>query len=146
MTSTKTLILSLIKYHHRIYELYRNRKVIKLSAISRLKKDMFGYEELLILLDFADRQSRVTNPLNFTKLDEVSNWIIKKRNVYLELESKPKPFILGRDLLNLGMTPGKEIGIIVKKFYASQLNGAFADKNEALKVLSDYISCKNHNI
>jgi tRNA nucleotidyltransferase (CCA-adding enzyme) len=136
--STKTLILSLIKYHHRIYELYRNKKFIKLSAISRLKRDMLGYEELLILLDFADRQSRVTNPLNFTKLDEVSNWIIKKRNVYLELESKPKPFILGRDLLDLGMTPGKEIGIIVKDFYTRQLNGDFANRNEALKFLSDY--------
>ncbi len=131
----KTIILSLIKYHHRIFELHRNRDLIKISAISKLRRDMLGYEKILILLDFADRQSRNPDPLKFSTLDLVSKWILKKRDECLAIESKPKPLIMGRDLLALGMSPGKNIGLIVKEYYLKQLSGEFSSKEEGIKSL-----------
>lgn len=131
----QTIILRLIKYHHRIFELHRNRDLIKMSAISKLKRDMLGYEKILILLDFADRQSRSPDPLKFKTLDPVSKWILKKRDECFAIESKPKPLIMGRDLLALGMSPGKNIGVIVKEYYIKQLSGEFSSKEEGIKSL-----------
>lgn len=133
----KTIILNLIKYHHRVFELHRNRKSIKLNVMGKLKKDMLGYEKLLIFLDFADRQSRNEEPLKFNKLDSVSEWIIKKREEYMVLLAKPKPLIMGRDILALGMMPGRDIGKIIDKFYERQLKGEFSTKEEALIILKN---------
>ena len=138
----KTVILNLIKYHHRIFELHRNKEDIKLNAISKLKKDMLGYEKLLIFLDFADRQSRNPEPLDFNKLDPVSEWILSRRDECLLSEAKPKPMILGRHLIDLGMKPGKEIGLITKEFYNKQLKKEFSNKKDAFKKLKEYLSNK----
>lgn len=138
----KTIILNLIKYHHRIYELYKNRNLIKKNVVARLKRDMLGYENLLIYLDFADRQSREPNPLSFSELDEISDWILEKLKEQSEIDSKPLPFILGRDILNLGYKEGKEIGDIVDEFFKMQLKGKFKTRKEAIELLTMKLSKK----
>jgi len=128
----KEVILTMIKYHHRVFDLYRNRENSGFKAISRLVRDMKGREFLLILLDFSDRQSREPNPLDFQGLDEISNWLLKKKEE-LKIDNETiQPLIMGRDLIKLGISPGKKMGEHLAKLYDLQLDGAFSTREEGI--------------
>jgi tRNA nucleotidyltransferase (CCA-adding enzyme) len=47
----------------------------------------------------------------------------------------PRPILLGRHLLELGLSPGKSFGVILAAAYEAQLDGAFLDLPEALSWL-----------
>jgi len=46
--------------------------------------------------------------------------------------SGPQPIVTGKMLLKLGLTPGPDMGLLIKKAYAAQLEGVFEDKSSAL--------------
>ena len=53
----------------------------------------------------------------------------------------PKPFVNGHDLLALGLPPGPRIGEILEAAQTRQLEGAFADRDDALRwVRTEYFS------
>jgi len=130
----KQTILNLIKYHHRIYDLYRNREEIGFKAIARLVKDLEGQDFLLLLLDFADRRSREPDPLNFTELDEIVKWYLEQKEEYNINKETIQPIIMGRDLLKLGIEPGVRMGEYLNQLYEWQLDGQFGTKEEGLKL------------
>jgi len=130
----KKTILRLVQQHHRIYELYRNRSEITFKAIARAVKDMDGEDLLLLLLDFADRRSREKDPLNFNKLDEIALWFSQKKDEYQISRETIQPLIQGRDLIALGVAPGRQMGIHLKKLYDLQLDGAFHTRAQGLKL------------
>jgi tRNA nucleotidyltransferase (CCA-adding enzyme) len=47
----------------------------------------------------------------------------------------PRPILLGRHLLELGLSPGKSFGVILAAAYEAQLEGAFLDLPQALSWL-----------
>jgi len=49
-------------------------------------------------------------------------------------EIDPPPLISGRDLLAMGLTPGKMVGKILDAVRVAQLEGAVQTRNEALKL------------
>ena len=49
------------------------------------------------------------------------------------LESRPRPLLQGRHLLDMGMTPGPEMGRLLKAAFEAQLDGAFEDVDGALE-------------
>ena len=49
------------------------------------------------------------------------------------LEKAPKPYLTGKMLLDLGMTPGKEMGVVIQESFELQLNGEIKNANEALE-------------
>ncbi len=51
------------------------------------------------------------------------------------LDSMPTPFLTGRMLIDEGYEPGPEIGKILDRAYAAQLNGDFSTEEEALEWL-----------
>ncbi len=128
----KKFVLKLIQQHHRIFELYRNRDEITFKAIARAVKDMDGEDLLLLLLDFADRRSRADRPLAFRKLDEIALWFGAKKEEFRISQETIRPIILGRDLLALGVAPGKQMGVLLKKLYNLQLDGAFRTRARGL--------------
>lgn len=130
----KQTILNLIKYHHRIYDLYRNRHEIGFKAIARLVKDLENQDFLLLLLDFADRRSREPDPLNFRELDEIVKWYLERKEEYNINKETIQPIIMGRDLLKLGIEPGVRMGEYLNHLYEWQLDGKFASKEEGLKL------------
>jgi tRNA nucleotidyltransferase (CCA-adding enzyme) len=130
----RKVILNLIKNHHRLYELYKNRDKIGFKAISRIVRDLEGYDFLLVLLDFADRQSRKPRPLAFRDLDVVSKWYLNiKEELNISKESV-QPLIKGKDLMTLGIPAGKKMGEILKNLYELQLDGQFKSKKEGIKL------------
>jgi len=56
--------------------------------------------------------------------------------------SSPHAIVSGKMLLNLGRTPGPEIGVLIKKAYAAQLEGQFDDEASALRWLRHEIGLK----
>jgi putative nucleotidyltransferase with HDIG domain len=130
----KKVILDLVKYHHRIYELYRNREEIGFKAISRLVRDLGGHDFLLVLLDFADRQSRKRRTLFFSGLDRVSAWFLKQKKELNISQETIKPLIQGRDLLELGVPAGEKMGEILKNLYDLQLDGEFDTREAGLEI------------
>ena len=45
----------------------------------------------------------------------------------------------GRDLLDVGFKPSKEMGAVLKRLYDDQLNGLFHTKEEGLDRVKQYI-------
>ena len=52
----------------------------------------------------------------------------------------PRPLLLGRHLLALGVTPGPEMGLILKQAFESQLNGDFQKEEDAIAWAKSYLS------
>jgi tRNA nucleotidyltransferase (CCA-adding enzyme) len=129
----KKVVLKLVQQHHRIFELYRNRAEITFKAVARAVKDMDGEDQLLLLLDFADRRSREARPLAFRKLDEIALWFVAKKEEYAISRDTIRPLIMGRDLIALGVAPGREMGLELKRLYDLQLDGAFHTRAQGLK-------------
>jgi tRNA nucleotidyltransferase/poly(A) polymerase len=133
----KKTVLRLVQHHHRIYELYRNREAITFKAVARAVKDMDGEDLLLLLLDFADRRSREPEPLASIEPDEIALWFSRKKEEYRISLTTIQPLIQGRDLIALGVAPGRQMGVHLKKLYDQQLDGAFHTRAQGIKIFKD---------
>ena len=51
-------------------------------------------------------------------------------------ELNPAPLIDGTDLIALGIAPGREIAVLLKKVRDAQLDGRVADKSAALEYVT----------
>jgi tRNA nucleotidyltransferase (CCA-adding enzyme) len=51
--------------------------------------------------------------------------------------SAPQPILMGRHLIELGMNPGRELGMILDAAYDAQLEGKFLDLRQALRWLGE---------
>ena len=138
----RRVIVNLIRNHHRIYELYRNRDSISYKTVARLVKDLEGEDFLLVLLDFADRVSREPDPLEFQGLDEISRWLLERKEEYnLNLDTI-RPLIMGRHLLARGVQPGREMGKWLDQLYERQLNGDFSSLEDGLALYAQMVDGK----
>ena len=66
-----------------------------------------------------------------TPRHKVSTWeeVAAKLDVR---ESKPKPILQGRDLLEIGMPPGRAMGEVLHRTYEAQLDGVISNLDEAI--------------
>lgn len=133
----KIMIPSLIRCHHRASELWQNREVVTKKAFNRLAADVKGEIELLIYLDAADRAGRAEDPLK--GLDRQGRWLLKKFEELNVSKETIQPLIMGRDLIELGVTPGPTMGKYLKKLYEMQLDNEFETKKEGLRTVKKII-------
>ena len=47
-------------------------------------------------------------------------------------EEAPQPYLTGKMLLDMGMKPGKEMGVIIKRSFELQLDGEIKNISDAL--------------
>lgn len=134
-------VLPLIRCHHRASELWQNRNIITKKAFNRLAADVNGEIQLLVYLDAADRAGRDEKPVD--KLDEEGRWILDKFAELNVSKETIKPLILGRDLIELGVSPGPEMGRILKKLYQYQLDSEFESKQGGLEYAKKIIKTNN---
>ena len=89
---------------------------------------------LLMEFDTTGRKSlmdkRFDKIMNLRKLAEGVNLI----------DDKPQPILMGRHLIEKGMTPGKEFGVILSAAFEAQLDGTFEDLEGAKQWLVSYIN------
>jgi tRNA nucleotidyltransferase/poly(A) polymerase len=133
----RKMIPLLIKCHHRASELWQNRKVITKKAFNRLAADVEGEIELMVYLDAADRAGRTENPVQ--ELDREGRWLLKKFEELNISKETIKPLIMGRDLINLGVSPGPPMGKLLKTLYQMQLDNEFETKDKGLEKAKELI-------
>lgn len=136
----RQVVPMLIRHHHRVSELWLNRKLVTRKAYNRLAADIKGEIELLVYLDAADRAGRRTRIL--TGLDHQAQWLLKKFEELRVNRETIKPLIMGRDLIRLGVPPGPGMGQLLKKIYRLQLDNHFETRSQGLKLARKLIQEK----
>jgi tRNA nucleotidyltransferase (CCA-adding enzyme) len=121
----------LIRTHHRLSELWQNRREVTKKAFNRLAAEVGGEIELLIYLDAADRAGRRTRIVQ--DLDSQAKWLLRKFEELNVSRETIAPLVMGRDLITLGVAPGPGMGKILKRLYRLQLDNAFDTRAQGLK-------------
>ena len=110
-------VLALVADHLKPGELYKERERVSDGAIRRLARRC--EPDLLYRVARADCLGR--RPGNFEPV--AMEWFRDKiRALAVEIKP-PAPLLQGRDLLALGLSPGPEVGRILKQVYERQLDG-----------------------
>lgn len=107
---------------------------VNFRTVKRLKLRLGAatITELIYLIE-ADYAGRPPNkpylPYKAQKILELSNLIVEK----------PVPIIMGRHLIQLGLSPSPEFSKILSKCLEAQIAGIFSNESEAYEYLSQYI-------
>ncbi len=133
----RKMIPLLIRCHHRASELWQNRDVVTKKAFNRLAADVEGEIELMVYLDAADRAGRSDKPVR--GLDQEGRWLLKKFEELNVSKETIKPLIMGRDLIKMGVSPGPDMGKLLKKLYKMQLDNEFATRESGLKKAKELV-------
>ena len=91
--------------------------------------------ELLARLARADCLGR-TGDFDCSAMD----WFLERARALGVEHQPPAPLLLGRHLLDLGMTPGPRVGEVLKQVYEKQLDGEIRTVEEAIGVARNLLS------
>ena len=64
-------------------------------------------------------------------------WLLSKARQLNVSDSEPKPIVLGRHLIQLGMKPGPQFGLILENCFEAQLDGKFRDVDTGIQYLRE---------
>lgn len=119
-------VLGLTAQHLKPGMLYKVRHELTDGAFRRLaqKVDL----DLLARVAKADCLGR-TGDFDCSAMD----WFLERARELGVDRSPPKPLLLGRHLLDLGMSPGPKMGEVLKQVYEKQLDGEIASAEEAIE-------------
>jgi tRNA nucleotidyltransferase (CCA-adding enzyme) len=69
------------------------------------------------------------------------DWLLKKAR-QLEIEDvAPKPIVMGRHLIELGMKPGPHFGKLLRACYEAQIEGEFLSLQDGIAWIKKAIGC-----
>ena len=119
-------VLGLTAHHLKPGMLYKVRHEITDGAFRRLalKVDL----ELLARVAKSDCLGR-TGHFDCSAMD----WFLERARELGVDRSPPKPLLLGRHLLDLGLTPGPSVGTLLKEVYEKQLDGEITTTEAAIE-------------
>ncbi|MGI8787009.1 MAG: HD domain-containing protein [Pyrinomonadaceae bacterium] len=124
-------VIQLVRYHLKPGEFYKQRENLGDGAFRRLARKV--EPDLLYRVARADTLGRNAPWLSpETRFDAVpQEWFIERaKELAVETEA-PKPILLGRHLIELGLKPSKQFGEIINTVYELQLDGKIANVEEA---------------
>lgn len=118
-------VAGLTAHHLKPGMFYKSPTPVTDGAFRRLaqKVDL----ELLARLAKSDCLGR-TGPFDCTAMD----WFLDRARALGVEHAPPAPIVLGRHLLELGVRPGPEVGVILKKLYERQLDGEIKTLDDGL--------------
>lgn len=124
-------VVPLVERHMAVLDLWRSSAGD--GAIRRLAGKVKRIDRL-VRLDDADRNGR---PPIEPEESPQGLWIMQRAEVLAIKDSAPKPILLGRHLIELGLVPGVKFKEILNAAYEAQLDGAFFDLENAVKYAKD---------
>lgn len=127
-------VLPLVEQHMRPLALYRDGAGD--SAIRRLAARVKRIDRL-VRVAHADKNGRP--PLR-PEGDPEGRWLLDKTAELAIEDNAPKPIMLGRHLIELGIKPGPHFGKILDRAYQAQLDGAFSDETAGRAYLRKTVS------
>ena len=128
LTREKNLIsaiLPLVERHMAILDLWRNQ--CGDSAIRRLAGKV-GRIDRLVRIDSADRGGR---PPIAPEPSPQGEWILNRARELQVQDSAPKPILMGRHLIEMGIPPSEKYSDILSAVYEAQLDGEISDIDSA---------------
>ncbi|PWT88770.1 MAG: hypothetical protein C5B55_12500, partial [Blastocatellia bacterium] len=129
----RSQVVALVREHLKPGEFYKKRDEVGEGAFRRLARRC--EPDLLYRVAKADSLGRNAEWVPREKWYEAEpqEWFIDKVRA-LEIErSAPPPILLGRHLLEMGLTPGPRVGEITRLVYEMQLDGRVRDLEDAKK-------------
>lgn len=118
-------VLALVGNHLKPYQLYKDRELVTDGAIRRLSAKC----EPVLLHRVARADCLGRSPGQFST--EPMDWFLRRAQELDVARRPPEPILKGRDLLALGLSPGPEIGRVLRAVYERQLDGAVTTIDEA---------------
>lgn len=106
------------------------------SAVRRLAKRVGRIDRLLRVCS-ADAMGAKTE--KNAELRAASAWLLERAEALHVKDSEPKPIILGRHLVALGIKPGRSFKPILDTCYEAQLDGKFFDETGGVRFLEQKI-------
>jgi len=128
-------ILGLVAHHLKPGMLFKVRHELTDGAFRRLAQK--ANLELLARVAKADCLGR-TGYFDCSAMD----WFRERARELGVDRSPPKPLLLGRHLLELGMKPGPEMGALHKQVYERQLDGGITTTEDAKAIASELVRLK----
>ncbi|MDA9317252.1 HD domain-containing protein [Puniceicoccaceae bacterium] len=127
-------VLPLVEQHMRPLALYRDGAGD--SAIRRLAARVKRVDRL-VRVAHADKNGRP--PIPADDFPE-GKWLLDKTAELAIQDNAPKPILLGRHLVDLGIKPGRHFGKILDQVYEAQLDGAFIDEQQGRDYLKKLVT------
>jgi tRNA nucleotidyltransferase (CCA-adding enzyme) len=133
-------VIALVRDHLKPGEFYKKRDEVGDGAFRRLaRKCELDLLYRVAKADSLGRNAEWVPPENWYDAD-AQEWFIERARALAVESQPPSPILLGRHLLELGVTPGPRVGEITKAIYEMQLDGRVTSledaRAEAKKMLS----------
>lgn len=126
-------VVPLVTNHLRPDELFRVQAGD--SAVRRLARKVQRIDRL-VRVARADRLGRPPLPdAGFPAGD----WLLQRARELEVVDSAPKPLVMGRHLINLGLEPGPALGDLLETCYEAQLQGKFLDEKGGIAFVKKYL-------
>ncbi|GIU80971.1 MAG: multifunctional CCA protein [Pyrinomonadaceae bacterium] len=131
-------VIQLVRYHLKPGEFHKVRDRLGDGAFRRLARKV--EMDLLYRVARADCLGRnlPNEPPKFTA--EAQEWFIQKAQELQVRDQAPKPILMGRHLIELGLKPSPTFGKILNAVYEKQLDGEITTLEEALNLARKLIS------
>jgi tRNA nucleotidyltransferase (CCA-adding enzyme) len=123
----------LVRLHMRPYSLWKQKAGE--NAVRRLAAEVTRIDRLLRVAAADDE-----GPPPFPSEREPLEWLAAEAERLRVVDSAPKPLVLGRDLIALGLKPSVRFGEILKVCYDAQLDGKFFTREDGVSFASRFIA------
>ena len=130
-------VLGIVQYHLAPGAWFKAAQEVGDGAFRRLaaKVDL----ELLYRVAKSDCEGRSPGKFDCSAME----WFRARAEALGVEHAPPKPILLGRHLLALGLKPGPEVGTILKDIYERQLDGEVQTLDEAIAIAKEQLAAKN---
>jgi tRNA nucleotidyltransferase (CCA-adding enzyme) len=120
-------VVPLVVHHLRPVELYEANAGD--SAVRRLAHRVQRIDRL-VRVARADQAGRPPRPFDGFP---AGDWLLERAREHKIESSAPQPLVMGRHLIELGLSPGVQFGELLETCYQAQLDGKFATREEGLQ-------------
>ncbi len=120
-------VVALVLTHLRPQALYDARAGD--SAIRRLARQIERIDRL-VRVARCDQMGRPPRPFDGFP---AGDWLLARAQALAVERSAPQPLVMGRHLLELGLSPGPRIGKVLDACYEAQLDGAFSTVEQGIE-------------
>ena len=126
-------VSKLVRWHMRhIFTTSVSRRTVR-----RLARDLYPATiEQWAVVAYADQSSRPPKPVGMHKNAQAIVDMAEEMSIEF---NPPEHIMLGRHLIDIGMKPGKEFGVILSSAYEAQLDGEFSDTESGLVWIQNHL-------